>query len=146
MHNNRIFDLNLNDNRLDLLQELSFHNCCVLLVKVIVDPTGNPILLSAGTDGRLAVWDVSSVEEDATIDALGSLAIHQSGINCLDCKWVDVDRLLIVSGGDDNALTCSKMEINCQKGLLRLVDQQRQSPHAAQISGEFSYFENSLDF
>lgn len=131
----RIFDLTLNDNRLDLFQELSFHNCCVLQVKVIVDSTGNSLLLSAGTDGRLAVWDISSLEEDRTIDPVGSLAIHQSGINSLDCRWVDADSLQILSGGDDNALICSKVEIDRVKSLVQLLDQQKQSPHAAQISG-----------
>ena len=67
----RIFDLTLNDNLFDLLEELSFHNCCLLLVKVIADPTRNSILLSAGTDGRLAVLDVSFLKEDSTIDPVG---------------------------------------------------------------------------
>lgn len=131
----RIFDLGLDECRLDLFQELRFHNCCVLQVKVTNDWRGNAILLSAGTDGRLAVWNITSLEEDQSIDPMASFLVHQSGINCLDCKWVDVDHLLILTGGDDNALICSKFEINIQNGLIELKDQQKQYPHAAQISG-----------
>jgi WD40 repeat protein len=107
----------------------------VLLVKVIADPDGNSILFSAGTDGRLAVWNVTILEEDKAIDPLGSLLIHQSGINSLDCQWTDLDRMLILTGGDDNALICTQIEISCERSLLTLIDQQKQFPHAAQISG-----------
>jgi WD40 repeat protein len=118
-----------------LFHELNFHNCCVLLVKVVADPDGNTILFSAGTDGRLAVWDVTVVEEDKAMDPLGSLSIHQSGINSLDCQWIDLNRMLVLTGGDDNALICTKVEISCERNLLRLIDQQKLFPHAAQISG-----------
>ncbi|XP_046645596.1 WD repeat-containing protein 6-like [Daphnia pulicaria] len=131
----RIFDLSLEGGRLDLFHELNFHNCCVLLVKVVADPDGNTILFSAGTDGRLAVWDVTVVEEDKAMDPLGSLSIHQSGINSLDCQWIDLNRMLVLTGGDDNALICTKVEISCERNLLRLIDQQKLFPHAAQISG-----------
>ena len=110
----RIFDLSLEGCKLDLFHEVNFHNCCVLLVKVIADPDGNSILFSAGTDGRLAVWNVTILEEDKAIDPLGSLLIHQSGINSLDCQWTDLDRMLILTGD-----------------LLALIDQQKQFPHAA---------------
>ena len=131
----RIFDLSLEGCKLDLFHEVNFHNCCVLLVKVIADPDGNSILFSAGTDGRLAVWNVTILEEDKAIDPLGSLLIHQSGINSLDCQWTDLDRMLILTGGDDNALICTQIEISCESSLLTLIDQQKQFPHAAQISG-----------
>nr|CAH0107907.1 unnamed protein product [Daphnia galeata] len=131
----RIFDLSLESCKLDLFHEVNFHNCCVLLVKVIADPDGNSILFSAGTDGRLAVWNVTILEEDKAIDPLGSLLIHQSGINSLDCQWTDLDRMLILTGGDDNALICTQIEISCERSLLTLIDQQKQFPHAAQISG-----------
>lgn len=101
----------------------------------MTDSAGNSILLSAGTDGRLAVWDITSLEEDKCIDPIGSFPVHQSGINSLDCKWMGVDLLVILTGGDDNALICTKVEINCQKNLLKLIDQHKESPHSAQISG-----------
>ncbi|KAI9558766.1 hypothetical protein GHT06_015555 [Daphnia sinensis] len=131
----RIFSLALDGCRLDLFQELSFHNCCVLQVKVVADAYGNSILFSTGTNGRLAVWNITSLEEDKGIEPIGSLRVHQSGINSLDCQWVDVDRMLILTGGDDNALICTKVEISCERNVLEFIDQQKQFPHAAQISG-----------
>ena len=121
--------------RLDLFQELVFHNCCVLQVKVMTDSDGNRILLSAGTDGRLAVWNITCLQEDESIEPISSMAIHQSGINSLDCKWLDHHRLIILTGGDDNALICTKVEINCRQGSVQLQDQHKYFPHAAQISG-----------
>lgn len=131
----RIFSLALDGCRLDLFHELSFHNCCVLQVKVVADAYGNSILFSTGTNGRLAVWNITLLEEDKGIEPIGSLQVHQSGINSLDCQWVDVDRMLILTGGDDNALICTQVEISCERNVLELIDQQKQFPHAAQISG-----------
>lgn len=133
----RIFSLALDGCRLDLFHELSFHNCCVLQVKVVADAYGNSILFSTGTNGRLAVWNITLLEEDKGIEPIGSLQVHQSGINSLDCQWVDVDRMLILTGGDDNALICTQVEISCKRNVLELIDQQKQFPHAAQISGQF---------
>lgn len=133
----RIFSLSLDGCRLDLFQELNYHNCCVLQVKMVPDQYGNSILLSTGTNGRLAVWNITLLEEDKAIEPMGSYHIHQSGINSLDCQWVDVNRMLILTGGDDNALICTKVEINCAKNVVELIDQQKQFPHAAQISGQF---------
>lgn len=130
-----MFELSLSDNRLNLFQEMSFHDCCVLQVKIVADSTGNIILLSAGTDGKIAVWNITTLEEDVALEPIGSVSVHQSGINSLDCKWVDTECMLVLTGGDDNALICSKIEINCAEGSVRLLDRREQFPHAAQISG-----------
>ena len=129
--------MSLNTRRLEILQEWSFHKCCVLQVKIITSDAGEALLLSAGTNGRLAVWNVSEMEEDSQIEPLGSLVIHQSGINSLDCRWTDSNHLFILSGGDDNALNCTVLDVDCEKKMVRVIDQQKNcSAHAAQISGK----------
>lgn len=139
--------MSLNTSRLEVWQEWSFHKCCVLQVKIIASD-GDELLLSTGTNGRLAVWNVNKMEEDSQMEPLGSLIIHQSGINSLDCRWTDRNHLFILSGGDDNALNCTVLDADCEKKELRVIDQQKNcSAHAAQISGKIEnrkYF--SLSF
>ena len=126
----------LDTPQMDLFRELSFHNCCVLKVKIIGDPAGNSVLISAGTDGRLAFWNVSSVDDDSRLEPFGFLSIHQSGVNSFSCRWVEEQVLLILSGGDDNALIYSRVEVNAAHNQIKLVDQRATFPHAAQISGD----------
>lgn len=148
----RVYVLSLEDRHLDLFQEIDFHHCCVLLVKVVeAAAAGRFFLISAGTDGRLAVWDATTWaddEEEEERQPTGCLSLHQSGINGLDCRWVhgsssESGRLLVLTGGDDNALVLSHIDISwapAGRGL-QLVRQRQLFPHAAQISGELS---NSL--
>lgn len=57
---------------------------CVLKVKAIEGaPEDSTIVLSAGTDGRIAVWDWRNGAHDTP--AL-SLTLHQSGINGLAAR------------------------------------------------------------
>jgi len=129
--------VSLNTRRLELLQEWSFHKCCVLQVKIIASNCVEALLLSTGTNGRLAVWDVSEIEEDSQMEPLGSLIVHQSGINSLDCRWTESNHLFILSGGDDNALNCTTIHVDCAKKVVHVIDEQKNySAHAAQISGK----------
>lgn len=131
----RVFDLTLDTRHMDLFHELSFHNCCVLKIQTLRDAFGNCILLSAGTNGRLAFWNINTLDEGTPLEPFGSLSIHQSGINSFACRWIDKNLLLILSGGDDNALICSEVEVNCVDSTIRLLRQKVTFPHAAQISG-----------
>ena len=131
-----MFELELDSRHLELLHELSFHNCCVLKVKILRDLSQNAILVSAATDGRLAFWNVGRVHEhDAALEPFGCLKLHQSGINSVDFKWIEQNRWLILTGSDDNALICSEVEIDCHGLFVRLIQQHKRFPHAAQISG-----------
>lgn len=145
----RIYDVELDSRQLELIQELDFHHCCVLQVKVVKEnaSTGpnRALLLSAGTNGRLAVWDVTTCCQESSDDQLqpmGCLSLHQSGINSLDCKWISnvsdskQSRLVILTGGDDNALVLTHVDVDWAEQSLRLAGpQHRQHPHSAQISG-----------
>ena len=99
------------------------------------------LVLSTGTNGRLAVWNVSNLEEGDKFEPLGSsVKIHQSGINCLDCRCIDSKSLFILTGGDDNALICTQLTIDYENKVVCVVDQQKNcNAHAAQISGKRTY-------
>lgn len=130
-----MFELDLATGRLDLIQELHFHGCCVLRVKAVTHSNGSVLLMSTGTKGRLAVWDVTSLPDDKELVPFGDVSVHQSGINCLDCRWTAPDELLVLTGGDDNALVCTKIRVNCKMKLVERLDAAKVLPHAAQISG-----------
>ena len=149
----RIFECcGLQSRRLELTRQWHFHNCCVLKVKFqICKSTANRFLISAGTDGRLALWKADDLsqeegegegEGESQRQPFASFKIHQSGINGLDCKWAptaaDGDRLMILSGGDDNALTFTLIDVSGDLSSARIVQQQTNLPHAAQISGRLN--------
>lgn len=131
----RIFELDLKSRHLEPIQELDFHRCCVLKVKAVMDSTGGALLLSAGTRGRLAVWDVTALSDDREVVPLGHLDVHQSGVNGLDSRWLEPDELLVLTGGDDNALICTRIKVDRQLNRVERLADVKVLPHAAQISG-----------
>lgn len=94
-------------------------------------------MISTGTRGRIAIWDLELLPVEKEVLPLGHLSVHQSGINGLDCRWVTPDELLILTGGDDNALICTRVRINRQLKIMVTIDNVKVLPHAAQISGKF---------
>lgn len=129
----RLHELDINKKQLELILEQDFHSCCVLRVK-IVENQGRSLLISTGTDGKLAIWDAERITSDPP---MGFLALHQSGINSLDCKWVSPRRLLILTGGDDNALILTHVDVDWeQKSAVGSFKIGRHlSAHSSQISG-----------
>ncbi|KAM6977741.1 tRNA (34-2'-O)-methyltransferase regulator WDR6 [Aplochiton taeniatus] len=90
----------------------------------------NTLLFSAATDGRIAVWDMTTAASSldgnsavATVPATPCLAIpaHQSGVNslavwCDGAGWsLDSHLVTVASGGDDGQLTVSVVKVQCVK-------------------------------
>lgn len=73
--------------------------------------------------------------------------LHQSGINSFDCVFLSQDRLLVLTGGDDNALSLSEIAIDFVKNKATILSRCR-SPmaHAAQICGVALLNPNSDNF
>ncbi len=139
---NRIFDCCLASRRLEVSRQLDFHRCCVLKVSTTRHPvSGARILLSAATDGRVALWDLDRlVRADQIKDQpVNHWKLHQSGVNSLDWFWTDETsgyQLLLLTGGDDNALTLSRVAVDAALTHARIADQHCQvDAHAGQISG-----------
>ena len=132
----RVFDCCLESRRLEVISELNFHRCCVLKVAVTYHPiSGRAILLSTGTKGRLVLWDVSDLSEETELEPLAHWTIHQSGINSLHWQWID-DNLVVLTGGDDNALVRTEIGLDAALTGASIIEQQKQiHAHAAQISG-----------
>uniref|UniRef100_A0A3B5L1F6 tRNA (34-2'-O)-methyltransferase regulator WDR6 n=1 Tax=Xiphophorus couchianus TaxID=32473 RepID=A0A3B5L1F6_9TELE len=118
----RLFSVNEGENQIDLLWETFYHQRCVLCVATcsLQDDKGNRLLLSAATDGNIAVWRLTESLSIPAQNSIPCLVIpaHQSGINSL-AVWVEIlgqqeDGCLVTvaSGGDDGQLTVSTVRIS----------------------------------
>jgi WD40 repeat protein len=91
---------NASDCRFELIISSSkYHNRCVQKSQLVVVGNGNYFLFSAGTDGLLAMWDVSKGLLELVLD----WRIHQSGIKAMSI-YHDQKAIFVASGGDDNSI------------------------------------------
>ncbi|KAJ3296023.1 WD repeat-containing protein 6 [Borealophlyctis nickersoniae] len=109
-----------------LLATSQFHQRCVLKCQALAVPVEDGsdmlVLVTAGTDGRIAIWDCSGVvrrfadssppPEDFEQDLGSPMFVHQghqSGVNGLDVRLVTESpaspQLMVASGGDDNGVS-----------------------------------------
>lgn len=89
------------------------------------------VLLSSGNDGLLRFWKL----ESSKCDLIGVFRRHQSGINALDVYAMQDRMLLVVTGGDDNALVLTNYLITEDNSVVVLEEQILNSAHSTQITG-----------
>lgn len=89
------------------------------------------VLLSSGNDGLLRFWKL----EGSKCDLIAVFRRHQSGINALDVYAMQDRMLLVVTGGDDNALVLTNYLITEDNSVVVLEEQILNSAHATQITG-----------
>ncbi|KAJ3586980.1 hypothetical protein NHX12_013371 [Muraenolepis orangiensis] len=123
----RVFSISEFKGHIDLLWESFYHQRCVLSVAAccLADPTGNRsrLLLSAATDGKIALWDVTTATSlsagnlsDTSAPPAPCLTVpaHQSGVNSL-AVWQERTEgghlVTVASGGDDGQLTVSVVRV-----------------------------------
>lgn len=126
-----------------LVENVSYHCCCILLVSCTVLSFANNelvLLISAATDGQLVLWDMSSLlehwfhtqssEEPALcsqfLNPLTSINVHQSGINdfavCINKLSSTENILLVASIGDDTAVSLTQFCVSFD-GQLTVMKQ-----------------------
>lgn len=116
-----------------------FHKLrCIMKIHYFVI-FGKFILVSMATDGYLTFWDISDIFNAVDIQPFGSIKIHQSGINSYTSKVLDNNKLIFLTGGDDNAvvLTFVMFELNeNNKITLKVMSNFTDvGTHCAQITG-----------
>ncbi|ODQ77969.1 hypothetical protein BABINDRAFT_163021, partial [Babjeviella inositovora NRRL Y-12698] len=141
----KIFYFDIESKSFTLLVSDHYTTCCVWHVRFIfVKEVGRFYLLTGATDGHVAIWDITtniianfaytacckadfclSVKElGGKVSQLGPLlvkqAIHQNGIKDLEIVSYG-DKLVLVTGGDDNALGVS--QISFTKGISFVTTQ-----------------------
>jgi len=162
----RIFGFYAPCSELRLAGKYSFHERCILKVSLIKTESFRHVVLTMATDGKVALWDLTSCVEEligskcsihchaASADAgnntpvvasglkpFSVIKIHQSGINSFDWMQLPRDRYLLATGGDDRALVLSVIEIitpTVQEEMQAEVVLQWRDDHAhtSQITGE----------
>ncbi|KAI9017288.1 WD40-repeat-containing domain protein [Gaertneriomyces semiglobifer] len=119
-----------------------WHNRCVLKAKIVA--LDKRLLgVTAGTDGRIAIWDLGwyDVEEAVSPTPIWNMVVHQSGINALDVMIVEDQGLQIATGGDDNGLCVLKLAFDISSApshiALHTLSQGRlDSGHSSNITGK----------
>ncbi|CAN0000965.1 unnamed protein product [Lampetra planeri] len=162
----RLFAFEERARSLELLAESDALQRCVLCVDSVdlgsnLDGQRCVLLASGATDGTVAFWDVgrfvggrpgSSAEPGGTSQPAdlgmpcGALHVHQSGVSCVRVQLVDNDhgdgrhhRLLVVSGGDDGAISMVIVSVETPSGqappvLCSLASVSVDHAHAAQVT------------
>ncbi|XP_063241176.1 tRNA (34-2'-O)-methyltransferase regulator WDR6 [Bacillus rossius redtenbacheri] len=125
--------------RLRLAASSGFHRCCVLKVAALPPCRGRRVVLSLATDGTAAFWDLTPAGSPACeLVPVSTARPHHSGVNACDWTSLGDDRYLLVTGGDDNSLVATQLEI-CAHADTAAVATSREwnnaTAHAAQITG-----------
>ncbi|XP_021924396.1 WD repeat-containing protein 6 isoform X2 [Zootermopsis nevadensis] len=161
----RIFGFYTLCSELRLLGKYSFHDRCILKVSLIQTENFRHIALTMATDGKVALWDLTTCVEElvgsehsnssSAVSAdngnngqvvadshrpFSFVKIHQSGINSFDWLQLQGDKYLLATGGDDRALVLSLIQIispTLQENMqAEVVLQWRDNcAHASQITG-----------
>lgn len=113
-----------------------YTSSCITHIRMLISPKTESRVLTASTDGHLALWTAGRYGEDGedpevtTFSVTQTLKVHQSAILSLDTLPTGPDDFLIATGGDDNAV--SLVFLGANEFSLRLTVP---SAHAAAVSG-----------
>lgn len=97
-------------------------------------------MLTASTDGKLALWraafisDPRGVPELVQLEVISTQRLHQSAIKSLDCLTLK-QHILVATGGDDNALGISAYPISGSTPATIPTCFILRSAHAAAVTG-----------
>lgn len=107
----KIFFYEKASKKFTLVAEDSYSNVCILNVEFL-HYSGSTYLMIGTTEGILTIWNVTDTLALGTVSTLDNLVIkqqlHQSAIKAVLPIYVE-SSWFILTGGDDNALICSKL-------------------------------------
>uniref|UniRef100_A0A182W3K2 tRNA (34-2'-O)-methyltransferase regulator WDR6 n=1 Tax=Anopheles minimus TaxID=112268 RepID=A0A182W3K2_9DIPT len=116
---------------LSLISETFYGRCILKIINFDVD--GRSIFVTMATDGLLSFWDVSNPNEP-----FYRHRHHSSGVNAVDVKQVDLGKFVFATGGDDQSVTVSLLQITNLVGKLhvQVLEQLCEKYlHTAQVTG-----------
>lgn len=122
-----------------------YTSSCITQIKMLISTESESRVLTASTDGHLALWTVGEYGADdygrdvMKFSVTERIKVHQSAILSLDTLPIGPDDFLIATGGDDNAV--SLVYLSADDFTLRLTVP---SAHAAAVSG-LSFVAHSHD-
>ena len=120
---------------------LQYHTHPVLSMALAQQPRGPlAVAFTGSSDGRIAAWDMATMAGDSRREGHGIASLlpsddeprapglpsyqpiatieaaHQSGVNSTSAAFVSDRHVVVVSGGDDQALLCSVVELEVEGG------------------------------
>ncbi|KAI8800356.1 WD40-repeat-containing domain protein [Cladochytrium replicatum] len=139
-----IHDLLTND--VLFIAESRYHNRCVTKVQIIQNLDEQQVfVLSAGTDGKICLWDLSKLLSQPRSSSIINLeepnfcvVAHHSGINSLHGVLTDNGKILIASGGDDNCVSVNVIEVqkkDCRIRELKNIATYSKAAHSSNVTG-----------
>ncbi|VVC88065.1 unnamed protein product [Leptidea sinapis] len=109
-----------------LIKEIKYHDTCILKTKT-VNISNRTVLISCTSRGIISVFDEKTLDKP-----IFSTMVHSSGINSLAIKVISESRLLIATGGDDNAIHVNILDL----GECRVVSTwSSTNSHCSQVTG-----------
>mgnify|MGYP002715712474 CR=1 FL=1 len=111
-------------------------NCSYCILKIaILKVLSKLYVVCMLTDGNMIFWHLT---DNFTLGKLNSFRLHQSGINCFAFTEIEVGKYFVITGGDDNKICASEVQINENKIQLKEL-WNNSNVHSCQITGKFGY-------
>ncbi|KAL3277546.1 hypothetical protein HHI36_012890 [Cryptolaemus montrouzieri] len=123
---------------LKFMKTVKYKLRCLLKIASLV--TGNlKILLTMATDGLLVFWNFLEILNNENPNYFATVPAHQSGINSYSIRTISDTKILILTGGDDNAIVLNLLEFSSEDNLkINVLDTFKDTGvHCALVSGAF---------
>lgn len=122
------------------------HTHCLLCIDDVVMDDSSWILGVGSTDGQILLFDIKQYREQTTLNTLlperehqcspvVGIRNHQSGVNALKLRLCDTDSLTLISGGDDGAVSISRVDTTSWTVLSTATYPHQ---HSSQVTGNHS--------
>ncbi|KAK2043038.1 WD domain-containing protein, partial [Colletotrichum somersetense] len=121
------------DNGFELLFQGQYTGACLTQARHLRVREGVFDVVTAATDGCLAVWRSAGAEYALQ----NTVRVHQSSIKALDLHAPSAGRAVILTGGDDNALGITTLVLAADggRGFVPVARAGVRKAHAAAING-----------
>lgn len=124
------------NDMISLNKSLFYGRCILSTHHIVID--GQNILLTMATDGLIQFWSLDDFHEHSS--SIFTLQHHESGINSFDVLAHDENLIYLATGGDDQAIVLSLLEIKTPENSSFLnfnVIRTEKYPynHTAQVNG-----------
>ncbi|XP_045536034.1 WD repeat-containing protein 6 [Papilio machaon] len=118
------------------LGQVKYHKTCILKTHCL-NYLNQIILITCSTRGEICFWDVTEPNAANEIKTFLVITSNKSGINCVATRIISEDKVVIATGGDDNAIHIKLLSVQNKDFKTAKVTQSWSSDkfHCSQITG-----------
>lgn len=123
------------DNQTITMTLCIFYGRCILSVHQLRWKDQH-LLFTMATDGLICVWDLNTLKADSV--PVFNVRHHESGINAFDLVVTEDGALFVATGGDDQSIVISEIELNMVDAMFSLMCKRTmrlKDIHSAQVNG-----------